>query len=227
VLLAALADALRRWNGCERLLIALEHHGRSASLADTLSRLDVSRTLGWFTALYPLCVDIRSAATPAAVLHEVRARRRAVPHHGITFGLLRYLDPDAALRDRLAARAPDVSFNYLGQFDGALASRAFDYAGAPGQPCAPDSIRPYLLDITASVWQGRLGLTIAYSAACHSPARAEALSRIYHDAIRQFMRPGLGGDERVEASADIFPDAGLDPDSLERFIAGLEGTPRS
>jgi amino acid adenylation domain-containing protein/non-ribosomal peptide synthase protein (TIGR01720 family) len=226
-LLAALTDALRRWNGCERLLIALEHHGRSTSLADALSHLDVSRTIGWFTALYPLCLDVRGAATPAAVLRQVRAQRRAVPRHGTSFGVLRYLDPDAALRDRLAARTPDVSFTYLGQFDGALASGAFDYVGAPAQPCAPDSLRPYLLDITSSVWQGRLGVTIAYSAACHSPARVEALGRLYLDAIRQFMRPGLEGSEPVEAAADVFPDAGLDPDSLERFIAGLEGTSRS
>ncbi|WP_332108227.1 condensation domain-containing protein [Phytohabitans suffuscus] len=116
------------------LLVALEGHGRQEQAAgdDT----DLSRTVGWFTSVYPVRLDLGPvdpaealAGGPAAraAVARIRAHLARIPDSGIGYGLLRYLNPDTAAV--LAARpAPAVQFNYLGRFD---FPEAADWAYAP------------------------------------------------------------------------------------------------
>jgi amino acid adenylation domain-containing protein/non-ribosomal peptide synthase protein (TIGR01720 family) len=122
VLLAAFALALLRGPGPGALVVDLEGHGREETL---VPGADLARTVGWFTAIHPVRLDLTgldldAAATGgaalAAVLKRVKEQRRALPDRGRGFGLLRHLDADA--RNRLRAQpAPAVRFNYLGRFD--------------------------------------------------------------------------------------------------------------
>src|SRR5205085_2260145 len=50
VLLTALGRAYQRWSGNEWMLIDLEGHGRE----DLFEDIDVSRTVGWFTSIFPV-----------------------------------------------------------------------------------------------------------------------------------------------------------------------------
>ncbi|CAN5600445.1 non-ribosomal peptide synthetase [soil metagenome] len=115
VLVAALALALGRWRdgAGSGLLLELEGHGREAQhLGAHGDRLDLSRTLGWFTTLFPVYVDPGTAELGAAV-KTVKEQLRAVPRNGLSYGALRYLSgrprPDLAV-------TPQVLFNYLGRF---------------------------------------------------------------------------------------------------------------
>ncbi|WP_161898034.1 condensation domain-containing protein, partial [Pseudomonas yangonensis] len=87
VLLAALAEGLRRWSGLDDSLIALEGHGRE--WLDEQAEQDIARTLGWFTSLYPL--RLQPQATLPPTLADVRQRLRRVPNQGLGYGLLRHL----------------------------------------------------------------------------------------------------------------------------------------
>ncbi|MFE6614353.1 amino acid adenylation domain-containing protein [Amycolatopsis sp. NPDC057786] len=110
VLLAALVLALRSWRDApvEAETVSLEGHGRDRD------SLDLSRTVGWFTAEYPLRVP-SGAAEAGRLLRAAKEAKRAVPDNGVGFGVLRYLDP--LTRDELAAiPPPDVVLNYLGRF---------------------------------------------------------------------------------------------------------------
>ncbi|MGK8556153.1 amino acid adenylation domain-containing protein [Nocardia gipuzkoensis] len=121
-LLATLALALVRWRDSEpTALLRLEGHGRQE---EVVPGADLSRTIGWFTSIYPVRldlagIDIDDALTggPAlgAAIRAVKHQLLAVPDKGIGFGLLRYLDPDTArqLPERLPGR---VGFNYLGRY---------------------------------------------------------------------------------------------------------------
>ncbi|HEX2094108.1 MAG TPA: condensation domain-containing protein, partial [Longimicrobiaceae bacterium] len=118
VLLTALARTLAPWTGDGRLLVNLEGHGRE----DLFPGVDLSRTVGWFTTLYPVLLDVRGAEDEGAALKRVKEQMRAVPGRGIGYGALRYLSADPEVRARLAALPePEVHFEYLGQFDGVLA----------------------------------------------------------------------------------------------------------
>ncbi|MFH8768881.1 non-ribosomal peptide synthase/polyketide synthase [Streptomyces sp. NPDC017958] len=115
VLLTGFARAAARWrerNGWgsgSAVLVDVETHGRE-EIADDV---DLSRTVGWFTAIHPLRLDPGTHG-PAAALKRVKEQIRAVPDNGLGYGLLRYLNPDTA--GLLAAHpTPQIGFNYLGR----------------------------------------------------------------------------------------------------------------
>ncbi|AYN39399.1 amino acid adenylation domain-containing protein [Streptomyces dangxiongensis] len=137
VLLTGFACAAARWrerNGWgsgSSVLIDVETHGRE-DLADDV---DLSRTVGWFTAIHPLRLDPGTGERtrrhgPAAALKRIKEQIRAVPDNGLGYGLLRYLNPDTA--GLLAAHpAPQIGFNYLGRVNGTALGDGTP-GGAPG-----------------------------------------------------------------------------------------------
>ncbi|MGK4582313.1 amino acid adenylation domain-containing protein [Kitasatospora sp. HPMI-4] len=119
VLLTAFTVALAQWRGPADggTLIDLEGHGREE---DAVGGADLSRTVGWFTSLYPVRLDAGQpdpAASPdlGAALKRVKEQLRSVPDKGIGYGLLRHLNPHAGAV--LAEYPqPQIGFNYLGRF---------------------------------------------------------------------------------------------------------------
>jgi non-ribosomal peptide synthase protein (TIGR01720 family) len=116
VLLAAFATAVAGWRRRHgrgdgtAVVLDLEGHGRE----DVVGGADLSRTVGWFTSLYPVRLDPGAGDIGAAVA-RVKEQLRAIPDKGIGYGMLRHLDPVAG--PELAARpGPQIGFNYLGRF---------------------------------------------------------------------------------------------------------------
>ncbi|GCB44398.1 siderophore biosynthesis non-ribosomal peptide synthetase modules [Streptomyces sp. NL15-2K] len=140
VLLTALAVTLARWRrdlGQDQTFahIELEGHGREGQFVAGSAGFepDLSRTVGWFTTLFPVTVDPGAAAdltAPeylAAALKAVKEDLARVPDNGVSYGALRYLT-----HTEFDAPAPQVLFNYLGRFD-AGASGDWQLAGTTGQ----------------------------------------------------------------------------------------------
>src|SRR5262249_33010279 len=144
VLLTAPVEAFADWTGRRSLLVALEGHGREELFAD----VDVSRTVGWFTSLFPVLLDINLATDPGEALKAVKEQLRAVPNRGIGYGLLRYLNDAASI----PAVQPEISFNYLGQLDGTGDRQTFRFAGEDvGASQGAGNARPHLIDVSAHV----------------------------------------------------------------------------
>jgi hypothetical protein len=117
VLLAALAESFRRWTGASCVQVDLEGHGRE----DVLEGVDLSRTVGWFTSLYPVLLETGTGQTPESGLKAIKESLRRIPQRGLGFGVARYLSREPELTERLRALpASEVAFNYLGQFDNVL-----------------------------------------------------------------------------------------------------------
>jgi amino acid adenylation domain-containing protein/non-ribosomal peptide synthase protein (TIGR01720 family) len=145
VLLTALALALAQWRRCHgrgkgsAVLVDVEGHGRE-QLAEGV---DLSRTVGWFTTLFPVRVDpgplrwedIHTGGPGVgAALKRVKEQLRALPDHGIGFGLLRYLNPHTG-PELATGPIPQIGFNYLGRFP-ALETTT---AGSPRWVPAPET----------------------------------------------------------------------------------------
>ncbi len=114
VLLAALAKTLSGWTGQSALSIDVEGHGRE----DLFPDLDLSRTVGWCTSLFPVTLNIPPASAAGACIKTVKEQWRTIPQGGIGYGLLRYANHSTSeSMQRTAQPASEVSFNYLGQFD--------------------------------------------------------------------------------------------------------------
>ncbi|ARF71002.1 non-ribosomal peptide synthetase [Kitasatospora albolonga] len=140
VLLTALAVALARWRrglGQDQTFahIELEGHGREGRFVAGTAGFEpeLSRTVGWFTTLFPVTVDPGPAADPTApaylatALKAVKEDLARIPDNGVSYGALHYLTGT-----RLDVPAPQVLFNYLGRYD-AGASGDWQLAGATGQ----------------------------------------------------------------------------------------------
>ncbi|WP_416061115.1 non-ribosomal peptide synthase/polyketide synthase [Rhodococcus indonesiensis] len=162
-LLTALALAVTAWRRdrgtvTDDVLIGLEGHGRETAVAPGA---DLSHTVGWFTTIHPVRLDLSDVDLPdalaggdaaGAAVKAVKEQLAAVPDHGIGFGLLRYLNADTAARLRTHP-APQISFNYLGRLTPAVADTdtpwlpvdAFDRGGAQ----SPDMPAAAVVDINA------------------------------------------------------------------------------
>ncbi|WP_405806452.1 amino acid adenylation domain-containing protein [Streptomyces sp. NBC_01187] len=168
VLLTALSQALAEWRGQPGpVLVDVEGHGREELVPDT----DVSRTVGWFTSLYPVAVD-PGATGPGRALGRVKEQLRALPDHGAGYGLLRHLNPDTG-PELAALTRPQVCFNYLGRFPLATAtggdwSPAADLPGATALGGGADPGMPltHPLTLTAVTYDGpdgpELHFTLGY-----------------------------------------------------------------
>ncbi|WP_315729290.1 non-ribosomal peptide synthetase [Bradyrhizobium sp. SZCCHNS2021] len=179
VLLTALVQAFAGWTGAPRLLVGLEGHGREELFGD----FDVSRTVGWFTSLFPVLLDVENASDPGGALKRVKEQLRAVPQRGVGYGMLRYLGGGDV-------PAPDVevSFNYLGQLDGAAGGQAFGFAPEDvGREQHAANRRPHLIDVSAHVGSGGLQMQWAYSVACHDGSTIEALAESFAFRLRQLI----------------------------------------
>ncbi|MDT0616459.1 amino acid adenylation domain-containing protein, partial [Streptomyces lancefieldiae] len=125
VLLAAFAVAVNRWRCEDRsALVRLEGHGREEN---AVPGADLSRTVGWFTSMYPVRVDVRGvdladvlAGGPAAgeAIKLVKEQLRAIPDKGLGYGLLRHLNPRTAA-EFAGHPVPQLGFNYIGRISGA------------------------------------------------------------------------------------------------------------
>jgi amino acid adenylation domain-containing protein/non-ribosomal peptide synthase protein (TIGR01720 family) len=220
VLLAAFAQAAAPWIGSSAVLVDLEGHGRE----DVIPGADVTRTVGWFTALYPVVIDAGNGG-PGEALKAVKEQVRAVPGRGIGYGLLRYLrDGDPAAGAIRALPQPGISFNYLGQLDQAVPEdapfrRAREHAGPPRSPRAR---RRHLVDVNGSVLGGRLGVRFTYSEHRHRRETIEALAarflRSLRDLIAHAASPSAGG-----YTPSDFPLARLGQAAIDRIAAAAGG----
>lgn len=197
VLLAALIDALRRWRGISTLRAALEGHGRE----EVGAALDLSRTVGWFTSIYPVRLAWRDDEAPGDRLQRVKAQVRAIPRHGIGYGLLRHLRSDMAIEC-----ACPIVMNYLGQLDQSIGRGAWlpvAREGA-GPPVAADLPRASELDVNAFVIDGQLQMTWTYSRHRLRRETAEALAAHYADALRDLVEHCTSRDAAASTRRDDF-----------------------
>jgi amino acid adenylation domain-containing protein/non-ribosomal peptide synthase protein (TIGR01720 family) len=220
VLLAALAQAVARWTGQSRVLVELEGHGREELFAE----VDLSRTVGWFTSLYPVVLDVGDCAEPGEVLKAVKEQMRAIPNRGIGYGLLRYLR-----QDELGARTrelppAEIRFNYLGQFDQVLTeSGVFAFAAeSSGESQGGEGRRGVLLEVNGMVVDGCLQLDWTYSETVHRRETVEALARSFLRALQDLIEHCLAPDAGGYTPSD-FPLAGLDQGALQRIAALIAG----
>ncbi|HSN88995.1 MAG TPA: condensation domain-containing protein, partial [Thermoanaerobaculia bacterium] len=183
VLLTALVQALAGPGGSLR--IALEGHGRE----EILDGVDLSRTVGWFTTVFPvlLALDPGAPQDPGAALLAVKEQLRSIPARGIGYGLLRYLREEEGVTGRLAGLPhPEVSFNYQGQLDQSLREDTlFRPAGeARGPHRSPGAARGHRLEVGGAVTGGQLQILFGYSENVYHRSTMEGLAGRFASHLR-------------------------------------------
>ncbi len=201
VLLTALGRVLGRWTGRGSVLVDLEGHGRE----ELFDGVDLSRTVGWFTTLFPVALEVPDADWGTS-LKAVKESLRAVPVHGIGYGALRYLSNAEDL-----GFDPRISFNYLGRFDSA--QRDLDLTADPAAP------RAHAVDIVGAVQDDVLRFTWYYSENLHDEQTITRLAGDLSTALREIIEHCAGPDAGGRTPSD-FPLARLDQETVDQ-IAGI------
>jgi non-ribosomal peptide synthase protein (TIGR01720 family) len=184
ILAASLVHALAEHTGARSFLLDIEGHGREPLFKD----LDMSRTIGWFTSVYPFFIELNDIEDPIEVLKQVKEQLRAVPNNGIRYGLLRYGAGDAEIRTRLRDMPqPDISFNYFGQLSRAENDYAEEAVESPGPVQDARGRRAHPIEINSSVRLGRFEAVWTYSANLHTQAEVEGLAAAFLAALRTLL----------------------------------------
>ena len=223
VLLATLAATVCKWSGRRQVLVEMEGHGREELWDD----IDLSRTVGWFTTLFPILFDLSATTQAGSLLKSVKEQLRRVPNRGLGYGLLRYLSDDATIaREMRALPQPQLRFNYLGQLDNVLPANSLFSLSKESTGAERDGKqrRAYLLDVSGAVSGGRLQLNIIYSENVHRRATIEELSRNLMQELRALISH-CQSLETGDLSPSDFPLAKLSQQQLDKIMskASLRG----
>jgi amino acid adenylation domain-containing protein/non-ribosomal peptide synthase protein (TIGR01720 family) len=222
LLLAALAQTFQRWTGQGHLLVDLEGHGREPFVPGT----DLSRTVGWFTSIYPLLLRLPQGST-GEVIKGIKEQLRAVPSGGVGYGLLRYLSQHPGAVRLQQPPSPQVCFNYLGQLDRGTAGQSlFELAAGPtGREHGPSNVMRYEFNINADITDGCLTVNWTYSRARIDRSTMDRLAASYRrhlcDLIAHCCSPEAGG-----YTPSDFPDVDLDQDALDTILQSMESHAR-
>ncbi|GHE06681.1 non-ribosomal peptide synthetase [Streptomyces alanosinicus] len=204
VLLAAAARALSEVFGDDVLRLDVESHGRT----DGLGELDVSRTMGWFTSVFPVALSGGQALSE--LLDRARRALREQPWDGIDFGISRP-GPHGEGPDR-----SPVLFNFLGRTERTVAADlGWTLVDPPlGVQVPPAGRRPYPLELQARVVDG--ALTWHWVHGRHQAAETvDKLSGRLREAL-------LACAEELDRSRTLqFEASGLPADELGALLAGF------
>ncbi|WP_447739004.1 non-ribosomal peptide synthase/polyketide synthase [Pseudomonas laurentiana] len=218
LLLTALARVVARWTAREEVLVRLEGHGRE----DLFDGIDLSRTVGWFTSMYP--VKLNPQAGMAESIKAIKEQLRAVPNKGLGYGLLRHLGSAEAQAALAALPQGEIVFNYLGQFDGSFDDQAGlfvpakEYAGASQDAEAPLGS---LLALNGQVYGGELKLAWNFSREQFDPATIQQLADDYAAQLRALIAHCCQAEHRGVTPSD-FPLAGLSQVQLDNLPVAAE-----
>lgn len=193
-ILAILYQAIARLGLCIEqptepvIRFALEGHGRDMGVGS----LDVSRTVGWFTSLFPLSLhSIYAQGDTGLLIDDIAKQIRQIPYQGRHYGLLRYLSTDQKVRAQLAASAkPDILFLYLGDFgrvngdavdEGSLPLLPVNGSGGLHQP--DDDLRSHLLEVNGWQQSGCLEMEFIYPSLQLDKLTIDRLSKTCKDLL--------------------------------------------
>ncbi|WP_239586899.1 condensation domain-containing protein, partial [Shouchella xiaoxiensis] len=209
ILLMVLGETFSEWIGRTPLLIDVEGHGRE----QFDDEVDCSRTVGWFTSIYPVQIGLRNKNDIGEGIKQVKEGIRKIPNGGIDYGVLKYLGSN-----EIPSANSEVSFNYLGQIDQALTEAAlFKMAHeSVGLEQNQDNNRPYVLEISGKIMDETLQLNWRYSKNLHERRTISKLANEYMDKLREVINHCLTSS--MEYTPSDFPEAKLNQKEFTKLI---------
>lgn len=217
LLVSGLMLALNRWQGISQTIIDMEGHGRET----IVNNVDISRTVGWFTSLFPIVIQCKNEQTVGQLIVSTKEMLRKLPDRGVGYGVLRYLR-DHSIVD-LGDSPARISFNYLGQFDTVLGENSdFQIASeSMGTPRSKKSKRSHELEISGMVLAGQLRINLVYSDQLYQAETINSFMSCYQQSLSEIVSHCVAQKEISYTPSD-FPLAGLDQKSLTALVAKVK-----
>jgi non-ribosomal peptide synthase protein (TIGR01720 family) len=139
------------------VIVGLESHGRQ----DISETIDTSRTVGWFTTIYPVLLEIGDDGNTDELIKSVKEQLRSVPDKGVGYGVLKYINKDILFQGQ---QPWDLVFNYLGQLNNAVNGKWLTQAYEPkGSGVSDENAISEKLSVTSWIQSGELTIRWSYS----------------------------------------------------------------
>ncbi|MBN2862737.1 MAG: amino acid adenylation domain-containing protein [Bacteroidales bacterium] len=210
LLLTGLVTAYSEWVGDKKLLINLEGHGRE----EIIPELDISRTVGWFTSEFPVLLDLSEGGDLSHQIKSIKESLRKIPNKGIGYGILKFLAPPEIKEGLLLNLKPEISFNYLGQFDQDLDTRIIDVSDMDGGHEISDlNERFFTIDINCMISDGKLCIMMTYDKSRVSEKSMNSLVELYRVNLDRIIVHCVNKENR-EFTPHDFGDDNLSLDEL-------------
>ncbi|PMB02626.1 non-ribosomal peptide synthetase [Fischerella thermalis CCMEE 5273] len=205
LLLIALAIHMKNVMHSHDVIIEVEGHGRE----EVAERMDVSRTVGWFTSIYPVRLRV-DGADLSSQIKELKDQLRSIPHHGISYGVLKYLSGELSHRPQKSVR-----FNYLGDFDSSFSNEMFELAGeSVGRESSEENEMDCLLDMVIYSVNKKMTLSVTYSLNKFKPETIKQFTKAYLDQLDIVLHHCCRKEDTDFTHTD-FETANLSNDELE------------
>lgn len=218
ILLTAASLALCDWMGERKLRIAMEGHGRD----HTLPELDISRTVGWFTTIYPVLIDLHAAEGELGLaVKTVKDTLGRIPDKGIGYGILKYLTSPENKTIQFGT-APEIGFNYLGQFNDTERQQKFSFSGlASGKDITPTWQREQTLEMSAMVRQNQMHFNLSYPPSrFHTTTMKQLLHMVKHN-LHQIIKH-CAYKQETEKTVSDFSSQSLTAEDLDNIASFVE-----
>jgi len=219
VLLTALIQTFADWTNFSALLLDIEGHGRE----NLVNSLNLSRTVGWFTSIFPVYLTLETINHPGESLKSVKEQLRQIPRRGVDYGIGYYLNSDLTIQSHLRnAPKPEVGFNYLGQFtEDQIAEVGWQFSKESSASIhSPLGQRSHLIEINSLIVSGKLEIEWQYSENYNKKTTIENLAHTYQKSLEALINHCLSVEGGYTPSD--FPDADLNQTELDELLLELE-----
>ncbi|MGB5927196.1 MAG: amino acid adenylation domain-containing protein, partial [Cyclobacteriaceae bacterium] len=184
VMMSTLGQTLSQQFGPGTYPITLEGHGREELTDDT----DLSRTLGWFTSLFPVGLPSGEGKSTIAYIAETRNLLREIPLKGASYGMAKFLGKKQEL---LPSPKTQISFNFLGQFEGDIEAgeggQMEVHLGEKGEEVHPLIERFHELELSGFISGGQLHFSLRYAKNRWNAKTVDDLTNLYHKNLKSAL----------------------------------------
>lgn len=216
ILLCGLGYGIKKTFGNEKVIIFLEGHGRE----DIFPNTNLSRTIGWFTSLYPVLLDMKYKHNLSMQLKFVKESLHQIPEKGIGYGVLKYLTPLELKENIKFDNKHQIEFNYLGQFDSDLKqmsqfSVTQEYSGET------ESLNReinYNFSFTGIIAEGKLTISVNYKKKYYSKKRISNLLDNYKKSLIDIINHCKNLPQKILTPSD-FTYKKLTLDQVDKLCA--------
>ncbi|MBW1295667.1 non-ribosomal peptide synthetase [Aquimarina litoralis] len=197
ILITALGMALYNTFEVSGSVIKMEGHGRE----EIIDNVDVSRTVGWFTSVFPFVLKIEPSSRIKSLV-GVKESFRRIPNKGIDYGILKYLTNE--LDHKLE---PTIVFNYLGDFGSNVSDNEgevlYEYSSEYKGDNYKEKMSSEPLSINGMIVNEELFLQIEYSSDVFSEGMMNKFNRSYEDELKSLIKELSNQNTKILTPSDL------------------------
>ena len=215
ILLTALVQAFYTWTNSKSLWVDLETYGRE----NLFNQVDITRTVGWFTNIFPVELDLGKALSLGDSIRSIKEQLRQINNGGIDYGVAKYLNQDHPSEVQNLAQVP-VKFNYLGQLkltqeNSVILGLAIENDNLSSLTAGD---RSHLLEINAFILDGEFKIHWIYSRNIHRREAINNLANNFIDRLVSLINHCMSPEKEKKYTPSDFSAAKLDGKQLNKLM---------